>query len=45
MYEAAKIIFTKLGNNQKLAHVFVMNKEYVQAYDAAKRADIPKVWK
>ena len=22
-----------------------MNKEYVQAYDAAKKADIPKVWK
>lgn len=45
IYEAAKIIFTKLGNNQKLAQVFVMNKEYIQAYDAAKRADIPKVWK
>lgn len=45
MYEAAKIIFTKLGNNQKLAQVFVMNKEYIQAYDAAKKADIPKVWK
>lgn len=45
MYEAAKIIFSKLQNNQKLAQVFVMNKEYVQAYDAAKRADVPKVWK
>lgn len=35
----------KISNNQKLAEVFVMLKEYVQAYDAAKKADIPKVWK
>ena len=28
-----------------MAEVYVMTKEYVNAYEAAKRADIPKVWK
>ena len=45
MYGAAKILFTKTGNMQKLAQVFVCNKEYTAAYDAAKIADVPKVWK
>ena len=43
--EAGKIIFKKTGNNQKLAQVLVKLKEYQAAYDAARKADIPKVWK
>ena len=45
LYLAAKILFQRIGNNQKLAEVYVMLKEYVLAYEAAKKADIPKVWK
>lgn len=44
-YQAAKILFTRVGNNQKLAQVHVMLKDYVAAYEAAKKANIPKVWK
>ena len=45
LYTQAKVLFQRIGNNQKLAQVQVMLKEYVQAYDSAKKADIPKVWK
>jgi clathrin heavy chain len=45
LYIPAKILFQRIGNNQKLAQVYVMLKEYVQAFEAAKKADIPKVWK
>jgi len=39
------VLFQRVGNQQKLAQVYVMLKEYVQAFEAAKKADIPKVWK
>jgi clathrin heavy chain len=45
LYQAAKLLYTKISNNHKLAEVYVMMKEYVQAYESAKKADIPKVWK
>jgi len=45
LYQAAKLLFTKIANNHKLAEVYVMMKEYNQAYESAKKADIPKVWK
>jgi clathrin heavy chain len=35
----------KYGNNQKLAMAYVMLKEYNNAYEAAKKADVPRVWK
>lgn len=43
--EAAKIIFSRLGNNNRLAQVLVRLREFQAAFDAAKKADIPKVWK
>ena len=43
--EAAKLLFTRLGNSNRLAQVLVRLKEYQAAFDAAKKADIPKVWK
>ena len=44
-WPAAKALFMKSGNTQKLARVYVSTKEYVQAYEAAKKADVPQVWK
>jgi len=43
--EAAKILYSQVGNNQKLAQVLVKLKQYQAAFDAAKKADIPRVWK
>jgi clathrin heavy chain len=43
--EAAKILYTQVGNNQKLAQVLVKLKQYSAAFEAAKKADIPRVWK
>ena len=45
LYTAAKVLFQRVGNNQKLAQVYVMLKDFIQAYEAAKKANIPKVWK
>jgi clathrin heavy chain len=45
LYNTAKLLYQKAGNNQKLAVTYVMLKQFPQALDAAKRADIPKVWK
>ena len=45
IYNAAKILYQKAGNNQKLAVTFVMLKQYGLALEAARSADIPKVWK
>jgi clathrin heavy chain len=45
LYEAAKLLFIRTGNNQKLAEALVWLKEYHAAYEAAKKADFPKVWK
>jgi clathrin heavy chain len=45
LFEAAKILYTSIGHNQKLASTLVFLKEYQGALDAAKKANIPKVWK
>jgi len=45
LYYAAKVLYQKYGNNQKLARAYVMLREFNSAYEAAKKADIPKVWK
>jgi clathrin heavy chain len=45
LYLAAEILFKRIGNNQKLAQTYVKLKRYQAAFDAAKKADVPKVWK
>lgn len=45
LFLSAEILFKRINNNQKLAQVYVMLKKYQAAYDAAKKADVPKVWK
>lgn len=45
LYLAAEILFKRISNNQKLAQTYVMLKKYQAAFEAAKKADIPKVWK
>jgi len=45
LYLAAEILFKRCANNQKLAQTYVMLKKYQLAYDAAKKADVPRVWK
>ena len=45
LYEASKILYSHVGNNHKLAQVLVKLKQYQAAFEAAKKADIPKVWK
>merc|ERR1712137_842608 len=44
-YKAAKILYTSVGNNAKLASCHVKLEEYTAAVDAAKKANNPKVWK
>jgi len=44
-YLSAEILFKRINNNHKLAQTYVMLKKYQAAYDAAKKADVPKVWK
>lgn len=45
LFEAAKLLYTSIGHNQKLASTLVFLKEYQAALEAAKKANIPKVWK
>jgi clathrin heavy chain len=45
LFDAAKILYTSIGHNQKLASTLVFLKEYQAALEAAKKANIPKVWK
>lgn len=45
LYLSSEILFKRINNNQKLANTYVMLKKYQAAYDAAKKADVPKVWK
>lgn len=45
LFEAAKILYTSIGHNQKLASTLVFLREYQAALEAAKKANIPKVWK
>jgi len=44
-FRSAEILYKRINNNQKLAQTYVMLKKYQAAYDAAKKADVPKVWK
>lgn len=45
IFYAAKLLYISIGNNQKLASTLVFLKEYQAALEAAKKANIPKVWK
>mmetsp|Transcript_41612 Transcript_41612/g.63509 ORF Transcript_41612/g.63509 Transcript_41612/m.63509 type:complete len:460 (+) Transcript_41612:402-1781(+) len=45
LFEAAKILFQKYGNHQSLASTYVRLGQYPMAYEAAQKADVPKVWK
>jgi len=45
LYNAAEILFKRIGNNQLLAKTYVMLKKYPQALASAQKADVPKVWK
>lgn len=45
LHRAAKMLFQRAGNNEKLATVYVMLGEFGLAFEAAKKSDIPKVWK
>jgi len=38
-------LYKRVSNNQKLAQTYVKLKKYQAAFDAAKKADVPKVWK
>jgi len=44
-YNAAKLLYQKVGNNQKLAVTYVKLRQFQQALDSAKIAGIPNVWK
>jgi len=39
------MLFIKAGNNQRLACTYVYLEQYSLALEAARKADIPKVWK
>jgi clathrin heavy chain len=45
LYLAAEILYKRVSNNQKLAQTYVKLKKFQAAFDAAKKADVPKVWK
>jgi clathrin heavy chain len=45
LFMAAEILYKRVGNNQKLAQVYVKLKKYQDAFVAARKADVPKVWK
>lgn len=45
LYEAARILFTKISNWAKLASCLVKLKRYTEALEAAKKANSPKTWK
>lgn len=45
LYQAAEILYKRISNNQKLAQTYVNLKKYQLAFEAAKKADVPKVWK
>lgn len=45
LYLAAEILYKRISNNQKLAQTYVNLKKYQEAFNAAKKADVPRVWK
>eukprot|EP00931_Biecheleriopsis_adriatica_P100318 TRINITY_DN7555_c0_g2_i1.p1 TRINITY_DN7555_c0_g2~~TRINITY_DN7555_c0_g2_i1.p1 ORF type:complete len:1123 (+),score=330.73 TRINITY_DN7555_c0_g2_i1:152-3370(+) len=44
-YKAAKLLYSSISNNSKLAACHVQLGEYPQAVEAAKKANNPKTWK
>mmetsp|Transcript_25743 Transcript_25743/g.76674 ORF Transcript_25743/g.76674 Transcript_25743/m.76674 type:complete len:1721 (-) Transcript_25743:262-5424(-) len=44
-YKAAKILYSSISNNAKLASCHVQLQEYTAAIDAAKKANNPRTWK
>jgi len=45
LYESAKILYTAIKNNAKIASCLVRLKQFTSAVDAAKKASTPKTWK
>jgi clathrin heavy chain len=45
LYDAAKILFSNINNNAKLALCFVRMKQYREAVDAATKANAVPTWK
>eukprot|EP00742_Colponemidia_sp_Colp-10_P000714 GILJ01000776.1.p1 GENE.GILJ01000776.1~~GILJ01000776.1.p1 ORF type:complete len:1719 (+),score=373.80 GILJ01000776.1:96-5252(+) len=45
LFEAAKLLFTNIGNNAKLASCLVNLGQYQAAVDAARKANSPRTWK
>jgi len=44
-FKAAKILYTSISNNSKLASCHVQLAEYTQAIEAARKANNPRTWK
>ena len=45
MYEAARILFASINNWARLASCYVKLKKFMEAMEAAKQANSPRVWK
>lgn len=45
LYEAARILFTSIKNNARIASCLVRLKQFQKAIDAAKKANTPRTWK
>jgi len=45
LYESAKILFTSVKNNAKIASCLVKLGQFQKAIDSAKKANTPKTWK
>ncbi|GBG88214.1 hypothetical protein CBR_g46782 [Chara braunii] len=45
LYEAAKVIFTRISNWQRLASTLLKLKQFQQAVEAARNADSMRTWK
>jgi len=45
LFEAAELIFKRIGNQQKLAQVYVKMKQFPAAFEAAKKANFLKFGK
>jgi clathrin heavy chain len=44
LYEAARILFTSIKNNARIASCLVRLKQFQKAIDAAKKANTPRTW-
>lgn len=44
LFEAAKLLFTRIKSNSRIASTLVHLKQFSQAIDAAKKANNPKTW-